>query len=87
MNQFLLAGANSDLFGRRLFLLFGNVCAVLGMLISATAHTHQQFIGKKLSKTAPIGLRYYEADLIVAGLAIAGFGGGACQMAMCSIPE
>lgn len=42
----LLCGANSDLFGRRLFLLFGNVLCMLGMLLSATAHSHEQFIGE-----------------------------------------
>ncbi|KAK3679198.1 hypothetical protein LTR78_000759 [Recurvomyces mirabilis] len=63
---FLIAGANSDLFGRRLFLLFGEVMAALGMTVSATAKSSEQF---------------------TAGLALAGFGGGFCQMAMCSIPE
>ncbi|KAK4891378.1 hypothetical protein LTR27_010032 [Elasticomyces elasticus] len=63
---FLVAGANSDLFGRRWFLLFGEVAAAVGMIVSATAHSAEQF---------------------TAGLAIAGFGGGFCQMAMCSIPE
>ncbi|KAF7187779.1 Trichothecene efflux pump TRI12 [Pseudocercospora fuligena] len=63
---FLIAGANSDLFGRRIFLLFGEVAAAVGMLISATAKSPEQ---------------------MTAGLAIAGFGGGFCQMAMCSIPE
>jgi MFS family permease len=63
---FLLAGANSDLFGRRLFLLFGNVTCCVGFIITATAGGASQF---------------------TAGLAITGFGGGFCQMAMCSIPE
>ncbi|KAH7121050.1 fungal trichothecene efflux pump [Dendryphion nanum] len=63
---FLIAGANSDLFGRRLFLIFGNVCCCVGFIITATATGSQQF---------------------TAGLAITGFGGGFCQMAMCSIPE
>ncbi|KXL44413.1 hypothetical protein M433DRAFT_166556 [Acidomyces richmondensis BFW] len=63
---FLIAGANSDLFGRRLFLLFGEVTAAAGMLVAATAKSPEQ---------------------LTAGLAIAGFGGGFCQMAMCSIPE
>ncbi|KAK4496022.1 hypothetical protein PRZ48_013291 [Zasmidium cellare] len=63
---FLIAGANSDLFGRRIFLLFGEVAAAVGMLISATSKSSEQ---------------------MTAGLAIAGFGGGFCQMAMCSIPE
>ncbi|KAF2815732.1 MFS general substrate transporter [Mytilinidion resinicola] len=63
---FLLAGANSDLFGRRLFLLFGNVTCCVGFLVTATSKGPAQF---------------------TAGLAITGFGGGFCQMAMCSIPE
>jgi MFS family permease len=63
---FLIAGANSDLFGRRLFLLFGNACCCVGFIVTATANGASQF---------------------TAGLAITGFGGGFCQMAMCSIPE
>jgi MFS family permease len=63
---FIFAGANSDIFGRRLFLLAGNVFACLGFVVSATASGSQQ---------------------LIAGLAITGFGGGFCQMAMCSIPE
>ncbi|KAF2465273.1 MFS general substrate transporter [Lindgomyces ingoldianus] len=63
---FLIAGANSDLFGRRPFLLFGNVTCCMGFIVIATAHGASQF---------------------TAGLAITGFGGGFCQMAMCSIPE
>jgi MFS family permease len=34
---FLLAGANSDLFGRRLFLLFGNCVCCVGFIVIATA--------------------------------------------------
>jgi hypothetical protein len=34
---FLLAGANSDLFGRRLFLLFGNCVCCIGFIVIATA--------------------------------------------------
>ncbi|KAF2013899.1 MFS general substrate transporter [Aaosphaeria arxii CBS 175.79] len=63
---FLIAGANSDLFGRRLFLLFGNACCCVGFIVTATSNNATQF---------------------TAGLAITGFGGGFCQMAMCSIPE
>ncbi|KAK7186722.1 hypothetical protein DPSP01_001075 [Paraphaeosphaeria sporulosa] len=63
---FLIAGANSDLFGRRLFLLFGNACCCVGFIVTAAAGGASQF---------------------TAGLAITGFGGGFCQMAMCSIPE
>jgi MFS family permease len=63
---FLLAGANSDIFGRRLFLLTGEAICCVGFIITAAARNSNQFI---------------------AGLAITGFGGGMCQMAMCSIPE
>lgn len=63
---FLIAGANSDLFGRRLFLLFGNLTCCIGFIVTATTSNASQF---------------------TAGLAITGFGGGFCQMAMCSIPE
>jgi len=62
---FLLAGANSDLFGRRLFLLAGHVLCCIGFIVTAAAKGSNQF---------------------TAGLAITGFGGGFCQMAMCSIP-
>jgi MFS family permease len=40
---FLLAGANSDLFGRRLFLLFGNVCCCVGFIVTATAKGADHF--------------------------------------------
>jgi MFS family permease len=62
---FLIAGANSDLFGRRLFLIAGHVLCCVGFIISAASKGPTQF---------------------TAGLAICGFGGGFCQMAMCSIP-
>lgn len=63
---FLWAGANTDVFGRRLFLLIGQVLCCVGYIVTATAKGPTQFI---------------------AGVAITGFGGGHCQMAMCSIPE
>ncbi|KAF1846276.1 MFS general substrate transporter [Cucurbitaria berberidis CBS 394.84] len=40
---FLLAGANSDLFGRRLFLLFGNACCCVGFIVTATSNTANHF--------------------------------------------
>ena len=40
---FLIAGANSDLFGRRLFLLFGNVVCCVGFIITATSTGPTQF--------------------------------------------
>jgi MFS family permease len=40
---FLIAGANSDLFGRRLFLLFGNVCCCVGFIITAMSDAAMQF--------------------------------------------
>lgn len=54
------------MFGRRIFLIAGNVICCIGFIVMATAHSSDQF---------------------VAGLGITGFGGGFCQMAMCSIPE
>lgn len=41
---FLLAGANSDLFGRRWFLLWGNACCCIGFIVTATAKGSQHFI-------------------------------------------
>lgn len=40
---FLLAGANSDLFGRRWFLLFGNCACCVGFIVIATAKGADQF--------------------------------------------
>jgi MFS family permease len=40
---FLIAGANSDLFGRRLFLLFGNIVCCVGFIITASANGASQF--------------------------------------------
>ncbi|KAH6882515.1 fungal trichothecene efflux pump [Alternaria rosae] len=40
---FLLAGANSDLFGRRWFLLFGNACCCVGFIVTATAKGADHF--------------------------------------------
>ncbi|KAH7377328.1 major facilitator superfamily domain-containing protein [Pyrenochaeta sp. MPI-SDFR-AT-0127] len=40
---FLLAGANSDLFGRRLFLLFGNACCCVGFIVTATSKSANHF--------------------------------------------
>jgi hypothetical protein len=63
---FLIAGANSDLFGRRYCLLIGETGVVVGLAVMASAKTTMQF---------------------QAGLGVAGFFGGPCQMARCSIPE
>jgi MFS family permease len=40
---FLIAGANSDLFGRRWFLLFGNACCCVGFIVTATAKGADHF--------------------------------------------
>lgn len=40
---FLLAGANSDLFGRRYFLIFGNLCCCVGFVVTATAKGADHF--------------------------------------------
>ena len=41
---FIFAGANSDIFGRRLFLLMGNIFACIGFSIAATATGSAQLI-------------------------------------------
>ena len=63
---FILAGTNSDLFGRRIVLILGNAICCIGFIVTATARDPTHF---------------------TAGLGITGFGGGFCQMAMCSVPE
>lgn len=40
---FLLAGANSDLFGRRYFLVWGNLCCCIGFIVTATAKGAEHF--------------------------------------------
>lgn len=41
---FMLFGANSDIFGRRNFILFGNVLMVIGCIVGATSHSMGQTI-------------------------------------------
>lgn len=41
---FMLFGANSDLFGRRIFILMGNVMMIVGSIIGGTSHTIGQSI-------------------------------------------
>nr|OQO28755.1 hypothetical protein B0A51_02524 [Rachicladosporium sp. CCFEE 5018]OQO32478.1 hypothetical protein B0A51_00267 [Rachicladosporium sp. CCFEE 5018] len=41
---FLTCGANSDLSGRRTFILLGNICVVVGSIIGATSHKIGQSI-------------------------------------------
>jgi MFS family permease len=40
---FLISGTNSDLFGRRLIILVGNLLSCIGSIICATAHGYRQF--------------------------------------------
>lgn len=40
----MVCGANSDLFGRRTFILAGNVLVVIGSIVGATSHTVGQSI-------------------------------------------
>lgn len=40
---FLVAGPNSDLFGRRMTLLAGGVCLGIGLILSASAKSPAQF--------------------------------------------
>jgi MFS family permease len=41
---FMTCGANSDLFGRRAFILFGNILMIVGAIIGATSYSISQTI-------------------------------------------
>jgi MFS family permease len=41
---FMICGANSDLFGRRAFILFGNVLMLIGSILGGTSHSIKQTI-------------------------------------------
>jgi MFS family permease len=41
---FMICGANSDLFGRRSFILFGNVLMLIGSILGGTSHSIKQTI-------------------------------------------
>lgn len=51
---FMLCGANSDLFGRRWFILFGNISLFVGALLIATS-THTQSNTQNISGMAFVG--------------------------------
>ena len=40
----MVCGANSDLFGRRYFILFGNILVFVGSIVGATSHSIGQSI-------------------------------------------
>lgn len=40
----MVCGANSDLFGRRSFILFGNILVIVGAIVGATSHHMGQSI-------------------------------------------
>jgi MFS family permease len=42
--SFMVCGANSDLFGRRHFILFGNVLMLVGSIVGGTSHSVGQTI-------------------------------------------
>ncbi|KAL4796245.1 MFS general substrate transporter [Aspergillus venezuelensis] len=63
---FLIFGPNTDLLGRRWFLVLGNLVTFVGHIIVGSAKNTNQ---------------------IIAGLAVAGFGGANCQMAAFALPE
>lgn len=48
---FMVCGANSDLFGRRYFILFGNVLVFVGCIVGATSHS----IGQSIAAHVMIG--------------------------------
>ncbi len=47
----MICGANSDLFGRRYFILFGNICVFIGCVIGATSHS----VGQSIAAHVMIG--------------------------------
>ncbi|KAI9878049.1 MAG: peroxiredoxin prx5 [Pleopsidium flavum] len=63
---FMLCGANTDLLGRRWFLVGGNLICTVGHLVVATSKN---------------------ANAVIAGMALAGFGGANCQMAAFALSE
>ncbi|OJD29224.1 mfs general substrate transporter [Diplodia corticola] len=67
--SFMIGGANTDLLGRRWFLVGGNLLCVVGHLIAGAS-----------KQTG-------NPNMITAGMALAGFGGGFCQMAAFALPE
>ncbi|KIW40308.1 uncharacterized protein PV06_07515 [Exophiala oligosperma] len=83
---FMLCGANTDLLGRRWFLVLGN-------LVSATttpsppsprvARLYLQAHTDRLPQVCTVGhivtASKASANAVIAGMAIAGFGGGNCQ--------
>jgi len=48
---FLTCGPNSDLFGRRTFILLGNITSVVGSIVGATSHS----IGQSIAAHALLG--------------------------------
>lgn len=42
--SFMVCGANSDLFGRRAFILLGNILVLIGSIVGATSHSIGQSI-------------------------------------------
>ena len=48
---FMVCGANSDLFGRRYFILIGNILVFVGCIIGATSHS----VGQSIAAHVMIG--------------------------------
>ncbi|KAF4539028.1 Transmembrane efflux protein [Lasiodiplodia theobromae] len=67
--SFMIGGANTDILGRRWFLVGGNLLCVVGHLIAGAS-----------KQTG-------NPNMITAGMALTGFGGGFCQMAAFALPE
>lgn len=49
---FMVLGANSDLFGRRPFILFGNVMIIIGAILGGTSH----HIGQSITAHVCLGV-------------------------------
>ena len=48
---FMVCGANSDLFGRRAFILLGNILVLIGSILGATSHS----VGQSITAHAFLG--------------------------------
>jgi MFS family permease len=81
---FMLAGANTDMLGRRWFLIAGQFICTIGHLIVGTAQSNPQVIA---------GTRYMPqrnvivTDIASTGMTVAGLGAALCQMAAFALPE
>ncbi|OAG43819.1 hypothetical protein AYO21_02046 [Fonsecaea monophora] len=59
----MLCGGNSDLFGRRWFLIGGNIICLIGYIVAATANTTKQLVAAMVLLGFGGGLCVFEAEV------------------------